>query len=144
MKVPRERNDALLKIMKNTAKKLCSNPGIPEIRGHIVLDAQHESPGVKMLRNKVTEVIHRCKCVGHSLVGTQIPLNFVYLQEIFMEKAMSRRNTGLPVLRKAEIQQLMKERVVLMDEAEMSQAARFLHDAGKNSVNCSLLYRFNC
>lgn len=131
LKVPREKNDSLLKSMKDKARKLCSNPGFPEIRGHIVLDAQHESPGVKLLRNKVTEVILRCKCVSHTLVGTQVPLNFVYLQEIFMERSFSRRNTGLPVLRKTEVQQLVKERDVLMDDSEMNQAAKFLHDAGK-------------
>ena len=129
-KVLRERNDLLLKSMKDSAKKLCSNPGFPEICGHIVLDAQHESAGVQLLRNKVMDVIVRCRCVGHTLVGTQVPRNYVRLQEIFVEMTLSRQNSGLPVLRKAEVQRLMQERDVLMEEAEMNQAVRFLHEAG--------------
>lgn len=126
-KIPKDRESDMLNEIKERALSRCAGPGFPQVKLHVVLDCTAETSGVKALRHRILELITRCKCKGHSLVGQSVPQNFLNLQELILKQV---QHLELPILRMANVRKLIQENELLMDDAEVEQAIRFMNETG--------------
>ena len=127
-RIPKERVNVLIDEIKNRALSRCAGPGFPQVKLHAVLDCTKEMSGVKQLRNRIMQLITRCRCKGHSLVGPIVPQSFIHLQELILQEV---REHELPILRMANVRKLIQKHELLMDDAEVEQAIRFMNEAGE-------------
>lgn len=137
-KVPKDRVNEVLQRIKDHALNMCSDPGFPQVKSHVVLNCTEETSGVRVLRRRIMELIVRCKCKGQSLIGIHVPHNYVRLQDLIQQQAGSPSEV-VPVLRRADVRGRIQDNDVLMDEGELDQAMRFLHEAG---MFCFLSHSF--
>lgn len=126
-KIPKDRVDDWLNDIKVRALAVCAGPGYPQVKSHVVLDCTQETYGVKMLRQRIMQLITRCKCKGHALIGPTVPQNFIDLQDLIL-KAVPKHE--LPFFTMADVQMLIQENELLMDDVEVEQAIRFMSEAG--------------
>lgn len=125
--------------MKERARSLFSSPGIPEIKAHVVLNCIQESPGIQTLRNKIVDLVYKCNCKGHPILGSSVPQKFVRLQSLILKEVEGLGNR-IPVLTINDVRKLWK-----MDSEEstnegLGQAVKFLHEAGKSNSNSKRLH----
>jgi hypothetical protein len=116
--------------MKERARSLFSSPGLPEIRAHVVLNCTQETPGIQALRNKIVDLVVKCKCKGQSILGSRVPQKFVRLQRLIVREVEA-LNGGIPVLKLMGLKKLLLDNEVIMSEEELRQAVKFLNEAGK-------------
>lgn len=126
-KIPKHRVDDLLSDIKDRALSRCAGPGFPQVKLHVVLDCTAETSGVKTLRQRILQLITKCKCKGHSLIGPRVPQNFLSLLNIIRRQA---QRLELPILTLAHVRRLMQENELRMDDTEMEQAIKFMSEAG--------------
>ncbi len=130
-KVLKDQVTGLLEEIKVRALSMCAGAGFPQVKSHVVLDCTQETSGVKSLRHRIMQLITRCKCKGHSLVGPRVPQNFVRLQELIMHHVLTKGQESPRILRMANIRKLILDNEILMDDTEVEQAIRFMSEAGK-------------
>ena len=133
-KVPKDQVAERLEEIKVRALSMCAGAGFPQVKSHVVLDCTQETSGVKSLRHRIMQLITRCKCKGHSLVGPRVPQNFLRLQDLIMRHVGTRGQEPARILRMANIRKLIQDNEVLMDDTEVEQAIRFMSEAGKVSL----------
>lgn len=126
-KIPKDRVDDLLTEIKERALSRCAGPGFPQVKIHVVLDCTAETSGVKTLRQRIMQLIAKCKCKGHSLIGPRVPQNFIDLQQLILQHVSQ---LELPVLKITNVRRLIQEGELLMDDKEMEQAIKFMTEAG--------------
>ena len=126
-RIPKDRESEVLNEIKERALSRCAGPGFPQVQLHVVLDCTAETSGVKALRHRILELITRCKCKGHSLVGQSVPQNFLDLQELILKEV---QHLELPILMMANVRKLIQVNELLMDDAEVEQAIRFMNETG--------------
>ena len=127
-KIPKDQVDDLLEKIKERALSRCAGPGFPQVKLHAVLDCTVETSGVKMLRERIVQLIAKCKCKGHSLVGPRVPQTFLDLQDLISQKV---QELELPILRMDEVRKLIQMNELFMDDNEMEQAIKFMNEAGR-------------
>ena len=133
-KVPKDQVAELLDEIKVRALGMCAGAGFPQVKIHVVLDCTQETSGVKSLRHRIMQLITKCKCKGHSLIGPRVPQNFVRLQELVMHHICTKGPEPPRILRMADIRKLIQDNEILMDDTEVDQAIRFMSEAGKVSL----------
>lgn len=133
-KVPKDQVTELLNEIKERALSMCAGAGFPQVKSHVVLDCTQETSGVKSLRHRIMQLITRCKCKGHSLIGPRVPQNFVRLQDLILHHVRTRGHESPRILRMANIRKLIQDNELLMDDTEIEQAIRFMSEAGKVSL----------
>lgn len=129
-KIPRDQVDRWLNEIKDRALSVCAGPGFPQVKIHVVLDCTQKTSGVKTLRQRIMQLITRCTCKGHALIGPIVPENFIHLQEMILKRVPEYE---LPIFRMAEIRKLVQENRLIMDDVEIEQAIRFMSEAGELS-----------
>lgn len=129
-KIPRDQVDRWLNEIKDRALSVCAGPGFPQVKIHVVLDCTQETSGVETLRRRIMQLITRCTCKGHALIGPIVPENFIHLQEMILSHVPERE---LPIFRMAKIRKLIQENRLIMDDVEIEQAIRFMSEAGELS-----------
>ena len=129
-KIPRDQVDRWLNEIKDRALSVCAGPGFPQVKIHVVLDCTQETSGVKTLRQRIMQLITRCTCKGHALIGPIVPENFIHLQDMILKRVPEHE---LPIFRMAEIRKLVQENRLIMDDVEIEQAIRFMSEAGELS-----------
>ena len=117
--------------MKDRARILFLSPGLPDIKAHVVLNCTQETSGIQALRTKIVDLVVKCKCKGHSILGSRVPQKFVKLQEL-IEKVVNDIDGNRRLLTRTELKRLMQDNDVFMTESELGQAVKFLHEAGKS------------
>ncbi|XP_048584779.1 leucine-rich repeat serine/threonine-protein kinase 2 isoform X2 [Nematostella vectensis] len=130
-KVPKDKLNEVLQSMRDKAQSLySSSAGLPEIKAHVVLNCTAETPGIQALRNRIVNLIVKCKCKGHSLLGSRVPQAFVRLQQLVLQETAS--GNSAPFLYRGDLRRLLqdKEDEVSMCDSELGQAVKFLHEAG--------------
>ena len=130
-KVPKDQVAELLNEIKVRALSMCAGAGFPQVKSIVVLDCTQETSGVKSLRAKIMQLITRCTCKGHSLIGPRVPQNFVRLQDLILHHLRNEGQEPPRILRMANIRKLIQDNEILMDDTEVEQAIRFLSEAGK-------------
>lgn len=130
-KVPKDQVTELLNDIKVRALSMCAGAGFPQVKSHVVLDCTQETSGVQSLRHRIVQLITKCKCKGHSLIGPRVPQNFVRLQDLILHLVHARRLEPPRILKMANIRKLIQEKELLMDDTELEQAIRFMSEAGK-------------
>lgn len=130
-KVPKDQVTKLLNEIKVRALGMCAGAGFPQVKIHVVLDCTQETSGVQSLRHRIMELIPKCKCKGHSLIGPRVPQNFVRLQDLILHLVRARGHEAPRILKMANIRKLIQDNELLMDDSELEQAIRFLTEAGK-------------
>ncbi|KAK3698088.1 hypothetical protein QZH41_017526 [Actinostola sp. cb2023] len=115
--------------MKDRARILFLSPGLPDIKAHVVLNCTQETSGIQALRTKIVDLVVKCKCKGHSILGSRVPQKFVKLQEL-IEKVVNDIDGNRRLLTRTELKRLMQDNDVFMTESELGQAVKFLHEAG--------------
>ena len=126
-KVPKDHLGEVLEAIKERALGMCAGPGFPLVKSHVVLDCTEETSGVKALRTRILDLITRCKCTGHSLIGARVPQNFMRLQELLVHRTFDQEPPVLPL---EKVHKVIQENDILMDDSEIQQAIRFMHEAG--------------
>lgn len=126
-KIPKEQVDDLLEKIKERALSRCAGPGFPQVKLHAVLDCTAETSGVTMLRERIMQLIAKCKCKGHSLVGPRVPQTFLDLRDLILQQV---ERLELPILRMDEVRKLIHMNELFMDDNEMEQAIKFMNEAG--------------
>lgn len=116
--------------MKDRARMLFSSPGLPDIKAHVVLNCTQETAGIQALRTSIIDLVVKCKCIGHSILGSRVPQKFVHLQELIERIKMADDRKGR-WLTKLEIKRLLQDNDVIMTDSELGQAVKFLHEAGR-------------
>ncbi|EDO37102.1 predicted protein [Nematostella vectensis] len=123
--------DWVLQSMRDKAQSLySSSAGLPEIKAHVVLNCTAETPGIQALRNRIVNLIVKCKCKGHSLLGSRVPQAFVRLQQLVLQETAS--GNSAPFLYRGDLRRLLQDQEdeVSMCDSELGQAVKFLHEAG--------------
>ena len=130
-KVPKDQVTELLNDIKVRALSMCAGAGFPQVKSHVVLDCTQETSGVQSLRHRIMQLITKCKCKGHSLIGPRVPQNFVRLQDLILNLVHARGQEPPRILKMANIRKLIQDNELLMDDTELEQAIRFMSEAGK-------------
>jgi len=130
-KVPKDQVTELLNEIKVRALSMCAGAGLPQVKSHVVLDCTQETSGVQSLRHRIMQLIPKCKCKGHSLIGPRVPQNFVRLQDLILHLVHARGHEPPRILKMASIRKLIQDNELLMDDTELEQAIRFMSEAGK-------------
>lgn len=138
-KVPKDQVTVLLNEIKERALSMCACVGFPQVKSHVVLDCTQETSGVQSLRHRIMQLITKCKCKGHSLIGPRVPQNFVRLQDLIWHVVNSGGHESPKILRMAFIRKLIQDNGLLMDDIELEQAIRFMNEAGE-VPHCLPLY----
>ena len=138
-KVPKDQVTELLNEIKVRDLNMCAGAGFPQVKSHVVLDCTQETSGVQSLRHRIMQLITRCKCKGHSLIGPRVPQNFVRLQDLILHLVHSRGHEPPRILRMAIIRKLIQDNELLMDDTELEQAIRFMSEAGKGPLQFALV-----
>ena len=138
-KIPKHHVDDLLSDIKDRALSRCAGPGFPQVKLHVVLDCTAETSGVKTLRQRILQLITKCKCKGHSLMGPRVPQNFLSLLNIIRRQA---QRLELPILTLANVRRLIQENELRMDDTEMEQAIKFMSEAGNFLFIYLFIYLF--
>ena len=131
-KIPKQRVDDLLSDIKDRALSRCAGPGFPQFKLHVVLDCTAETSAVKTLRQRIMQLITKCKCKGHSLIGPRVPQNFLSLRNIIWKQVP---RLELPILTLGNVRRLIQENELRMDDTEMEQAIKFMSEAGNFFVS---------
>ena len=130
-KVPKDQVTELLNEIKVRALSMCAGAGFPQVKSHVVLDCTQETSGVQSLRHRIMELITKCTCKGHSLIGPRVPQNFVRLRDLILRLVRARGHEPPRILKMANMRKLIQDNELLMDDTELEQAIRFLTEAGK-------------
>jgi len=130
-KVPKDQVTVLLNDIKERALSMCAGVGFPQVKSHVVLDCTKETSGVQSLRHRIMQLITKCKCKGHSLIGPRVPQNFVRLQDLIWHVVNGGGHESPKILRMAFIRKLIQDNGLLMDDTELEQAIRFMSEAGE-------------
>ena len=138
-KVPKDQVTELLDEIKVRALSMCAGAGFPQVKSHVVLDCTQETSGVQSLRHRIMQLITKCKCKGHSLIGHRVPQNFVRLQDLILHLVRARGHEPPRILKMANIQKLIQDNELLMDDTELEQAIRFMSEAGKVPLRFALV-----
>ncbi|KAI8511237.1 Leucine-rich repeat serine/threonine-protein kinase 2, partial [Branchiostoma belcheri] len=128
-RIKREEADSVILEMRHRVQTLCTTPGFPEIKGYAEVSCIKESPAMEDLRKQIINVIDNFKVKGQPVMGQMIPHSYMQLEDLVTEEAQSLR-AGLPVIRHSRLLELVKEANLQLDEEELSQAVRFLHESG--------------
>ncbi|XP_078595563.1 leucine-rich repeat serine/threonine-protein kinase 2-like isoform X5 [Branchiostoma floridae x Branchiostoma japonicum] len=128
-RIKREEADTIILEMRHRVQTLCTTPGFPEIKGYSEVSCIKESPAMEDLRKQIITVIDNFKVKGQPVMGQMIPHSYMLLEDLVTEEAQSLK-AGLPVIRHSRLLELVKEANLQLDEEELSQAVRFLHESG--------------
>ncbi|CAH1266221.1 MFHAS1 [Branchiostoma lanceolatum] len=128
-RIKREEADSVILEMRHRVQTLCTTPGFPEIKGYAEVSCIKESPAMEDLRKQIINVIDNFKVKGQPVMGQMIPHSYMLLEDLVTEEAQSLK-AGLPVIRHSRLLQLVKDANLQLDEEELSQAVRFLHESG--------------
>ena len=130
-KVPKDQVTVLLNEIKERALSMCAGVGFPQVKSHVVLDCTQETSGVQSLRHRIMQLITKCKCKGHSLIGPRVPQNFVRLQDLIWHVVNGGGHESPKIVRMTFIRKLIQDNGLLMDDTELEQAIRFMSEAGE-------------
>ncbi|XP_022097759.1 leucine-rich repeat serine/threonine-protein kinase 2-like isoform X2 [Acanthaster planci] len=130
-KIPKDKEVEFISDMEMRVRSLCQSPGFPEIMGFRVVSCTSENEGLEALRRLVVELIETCKIKGQPVLGQMIPYSYQRLEELLREEARKmKENKEAPVVMRRRLLQLVREHSLQLDNDELSQAVRFLHETG--------------
>ncbi|XP_072026368.1 leucine-rich repeat serine/threonine-protein kinase 2-like [Amphiura filiformis] len=130
-KVPKDCAKDFVEDMWIRVRSLCNSPGFPEVKGYMDLCCTSENDGIEKLRKLITEAIESSKIKGQPILGQMIPYSYLRLEEILQEEARQLHSTRqVPVVLHSRMLQLVREHKLQLEEDELAQAVRFLHETG--------------
>ncbi|KXJ22658.1 leucine-rich repeat serine/threonine-protein kinase 1 [Exaiptasia diaphana] len=128
-KVRESRLDKLRQMVMN---KFGDSKGFPKIVGNITISAT-TGENVVELREMIYNKATKAKEQGENIIGKQVPLSYIQLQDSVIKEAQRRRESGQsPILLEEEILDLASKNKDndILDHEELALATRFLHENG--------------
>ncbi|XP_060603950.1 leucine-rich repeat serine/threonine-protein kinase 2-like [Ruditapes philippinarum] len=104
-------------------------PGFPDINHVFLVDASCENEDMDDLRKAIKKVVDTFQIRGQRVMGEKIPASYVQLADLLSERAKS-DECKYPVLQYRELLELVHDKKLDLDESELQQAVKFLHESG--------------
>ncbi|CAH1784292.1 unnamed protein product [Owenia fusiformis] len=125
--LPKEDREEQAKEMRSKIGELCRKPGFPDVIGFAEVCCTRENIGVEKLRDLIKSTLDNFKVKGQNVMGQKVPASYVKLEELLSREA---KNLGYPVIRHKRLVKIVKDAQLDLDEDELLQAVRFLHESG--------------
>ncbi|XP_071960738.1 leucine-rich repeat serine/threonine-protein kinase 2-like isoform X2 [Antedon mediterranea] len=130
-KVPKDQHQQILANINKHIREVCSTRGYPQIHEYVEVSNTAENESIEHLRRRIVKVIESLKIRGKPILGQMIPDSYLKLQQLVTRKAqLLREENKPPVLLAHQLNQMIKDKHILLDENELPQAVRFLHEIG--------------
>ncbi|XP_077987744.1 leucine-rich repeat serine/threonine-protein kinase 2-like [Glandiceps talaboti] len=126
-KLPEAKKDEIINVTKQHIASLYGSMNFPNLnmKDDFMVCATSPDDKVKELRRYIFEVIDEYKVGKQPVIGQKIPLSYVKLEELVVEKAKTKN-----VLTYEEFEELAREGDVKLDDVKLPHALRFLHQSG--------------
>ncbi|XP_052778708.1 LOW QUALITY PROTEIN: leucine-rich repeat serine/threonine-protein kinase 2-like [Mya arenaria] len=123
------RHGSTLNDVRDVLIEFNQEPGFPTIKKAFYVDASSDDENMEQLRNYIKETVNNLDIRGRRVMGEKIPASYVHLADVLLAKAKS-PTCIYPVLDKKDLLKMVNEQDIDLDEDELDQAIRFLHEAG--------------
>ncbi|XP_063952426.1 leucine-rich repeat serine/threonine-protein kinase 2-like isoform X4 [Lytechinus pictus] len=130
-KIPKDHAEDFITDMQMRVLDVCRSPGFPAIKGYIDLSAVTETGDIQRLKGMIEDVILNEKIKGQPIFGQMIPYSYLRLEQLLQEQVKRLKGEGMPpVMLHKQVIKMIRENDLQLDDNELSQAVRFLHETG--------------
>ncbi|XP_076111293.1 leucine-rich repeat serine/threonine-protein kinase 2-like isoform X1 [Mytilus galloprovincialis] len=131
-KVHRSQRGNVEKQFIDRLNDLKTKPGFPDIQAFCPVDCSLEKDNVDLekLREKIKDVIDNYKVKGQPVMGQMVPASYVKLSDKLAEEAKILLKKSYPIISHNQLLKIVKQSSIDLDEEELIQAIRFLHEFG--------------
>lgn len=127
-KVPEDKQLEVVTSMTDRLNQIISKGGYPEVRHCVPVICTRENPQIEQLRETIKRVVDEYKVRGQYVMGQKVPASYVKLADLLAET--KKMESFFPVIKHNQLLKMVQEAGLDLDEDELHQAVRFLHECG--------------
>nr|XP_022298273.1 leucine-rich repeat serine/threonine-protein kinase 2-like isoform X2 [Crassostrea virginica] len=127
-RIPEENRVDLVNAMTDRLNQIICKGGYPEVKHCVPVMCTKENLQIEQLREIIKRVVDEYKVRGQYVMGQKVPASYVKLADLLAE---TRKTAScFPVLKYNQLLKIVQEASLDLDEDELQQAVRFLHECG--------------